>query len=189
MSCVDDETRPLPSGAPYQICVDFGHWNSDLIVFVPGYTNPATRPRTPSGELGGISAEETVTGMGYALATTGFRETGLVVPDTWISEDLLALVEAARTFLQNRVGRIYLTGGSQGGLITALGVERFPAVFTGGGLAACAPIGSYRRQLEYVGDFRAVFDFYFDQVITAPDWPVWSQNPPSNGMVDPAFWS
>jgi pimeloyl-ACP methyl ester carboxylesterase len=189
MSCLGNETRPLPSGAPYQVCADLAHWNGDLVVFVPGYRNPSAGPSLPNEDIGGISAAETVTAMGYAYATTGFRQTGLVVPDTWIGEDLLAVVERAKSFLQRPVGRVYLTGGSQGGLITTLGVERYPDVFTGGGLAACGPIGSYRKQLEYVGDFRAVFDFYFAPVITTPEWPVWTQSPPSNGMVDPAFWN
>ena len=189
MSCVDNQTQPLPSGAPYQVCADLAHWNGDLVVFVPGYRNPNAGPSLPSEDIGGVSAAETITGLGYAYATTGFHQTGLVVPSTWIDGDLLTLVETAKSFLQRPVGRVYLTGGSQGGLITTLGVERHPDVFTGGGLAACGPIGSYRRQLEYVGDFRAVFDFYFAPVITTPGWPVWTQSPPSNGTVDPAFWN
>src|SRR5918994_4978921 len=185
ISCDDGQ---LSSGAPYQVCVNQQLWNGDLVIFVPGYTNPAATPTTPTGDIGGLSAADVVTSLGYAWATTGFRGTGLVVPNTWIAQDLLSLVQIAKTFLQNRVGRTFLTGGSQGGLITTLGVERYPLVFTGG-LAACGPIGNYRRQLQYVGDFRAVFDFYFDPVIKSPNWPVWTQSPPTNGMVDPAFWN
>jgi pimeloyl-ACP methyl ester carboxylesterase len=79
-----------------------------------------------------------------------------------------------------------MTGGSQGGLITTLAVERYPQVFTGG-LAACGPIGSYRRQLQYVGDFRTVFDYYFARVIGG--WPVWTQSDLDNGAIDPAYWN
>jgi pimeloyl-ACP methyl ester carboxylesterase len=185
MSCVDGH---LSSGAPYQICVNKQLWNGQLVVFVPGYTNPAATPTTPTGDIGGLSAADVVTSLGYAWATTGFRETGLLVPDTWIGGDLLGLVTTAKKFLHKPVSRVYLTGGSQGGLITTLGVEQYPQVFTGGGLAACGPTGSYRKQLEYVGDFRAVFDFYFDApVITG--WPVWTQDPPGYGAVDPALWN
>jgi pimeloyl-ACP methyl ester carboxylesterase len=183
VSCVDGQ---LSSGAPYQVCVNRGLWNGDLVVFVPGYTNPASLPTTPTGDIGGLSAPDVVTSLGYAWATTGFRETGLLVPDTWIGGDLLALVKAAKKFLRKPVGRTYLTGGSQGGLITTLGVERYPAVFTGGGVAACGPTGSYRRQLDYVGDFRTVFDFYFKTAIAG--WPVWDQDF-NGGAVDPALWN
>jgi hypothetical protein len=66
-------------------------------------------------------------------------------------------------------------------------VERHPEVFSGG-LAGCGPIGDYRRQVDYVGDFRAVFDHYFAGVI--PDWPVWRQNlvESNPGYVDPNDW-
>jgi hypothetical protein len=188
MSCVDGH---LASGAPYQVCVNRFLWNRDLVVFVPGYTNPAATPNTPTGDIGGLSAADAVTSLGYGWAATGFRGSGLLVPDTWIAQDLLALVQTAKTYLTattNRsTRRVYLTGGSQGGLITTLGVERYPQIFTGGGLAACGPIGSYRRQLQYVGDFRTVFDFYFDPVIA--NWPVWIQSDPDNGAINPAFWT
>jgi pimeloyl-ACP methyl ester carboxylesterase len=183
MSCIDGH---LASGAPYQICVNKALWNGALVVFVPGYTNPAATPSTPSGDIGGLSAADVVTSLGYGWAATGFRETGLLVPETWIAQDLLSLVQTAKTNLKS-TGRVYLTGGSQGGLITTLGVERYPQVFTGGGLAACGPIGSYRRQLQYVGDFRTVFDFYFDPVIA--NWPLWTQSDLDNGAIDPAFWN
>ena len=117
---------------------------------------------------------------------TGLRATGLVVPETWIGEDLLNVVQTARGWLQSSGGRVYMTGGSQGGLITTLAVERYPQVFAGG-LAACGPIGSYRRQLQYVGDFRTVFDYYFARVLSG--WPVWTQSDLDNGAIDPAYWN
>jgi pimeloyl-ACP methyl ester carboxylesterase len=183
MTCTEGT---LASGAPYRICVNRALWNGDQVVFVPGYTNPAALPNTPDADLGGLSAADVVTTLGYAWVSTGFRETGLVVPETWIGQDLLAVVQRARTWLRQSGGRVYMTGGSQGGLITALAVERYPQVFTGG-LAACGPIGNYRRQLQYVGDFRTVFDYYFDPVI--PGWPVWTQSALGNGAIDPAYWN
>jgi alpha-beta hydrolase superfamily lysophospholipase len=183
MTCTEGT---LASGAPYRVCVNRALWNGDYVVFVPGYTNPAAVPSTPTGDIGGLSAADVVTTLGYAWVSTGFRGTGLVVPETWIGQDLLAVVQRARAWLQRSGGRVYMTGGSQGGLITALAIERYPQVFTGG-LAACGPIGNYRRQLRYIGDFRTVFDYYFDPVI--PGWPVWTQSEPDNGAIDPAYWN
>jgi hypothetical protein len=65
MTCVDDD---LSNGAPYQICVNRHLWNGDLPILVPGYTNPAASPSTPSGDLGGVSAAEIITTFGYAWA-------------------------------------------------------------------------------------------------------------------------
>jgi pimeloyl-ACP methyl ester carboxylesterase len=56
--------------------------------------------------------------------------------------------------------RVYLVGASEGGLITTLAVERHPDVFSGG-LAACGPIGSFPLQVNYFGDFRVVFDYFY----------------------------
>jgi pimeloyl-ACP methyl ester carboxylesterase len=176
----------LTSGLPYQVCVRPGLWNGDLLVFLPGYTDPASIPNTPTGDIGGISVPDLITGLGYAWATLGF-EPGMAVPDVWIDRDVLGLVEAARAVLPRAIGRVLISGGSQGGLLTTEAVERHPEVFAGG-LAGCGPIGSYRKQLAYVGDFRVVFDYYFDPVIKSPNWPVWTQSPPTNGTVDRSFW-
>ena len=46
-------------------------------------------------------------------------------------------------------------------------------------LAACAPIGSFRQQINYVGDFRALFDYYFPGVL--PGSPV--AMPPAEGLI------
>jgi hypothetical protein len=131
------------------------------------------------------------TKLGYGFATTSFRGTGLIEPATWIGGDLLELVRTARTLLSTTTGRtlryIYQTGGSQGGLGTVMALERYPDTFSGG-LAACGPIGDYRKQIDYVGDFRAVFDYYFAGVV--PSWPVWRQDLGANnpGYVDPDSW-
>ena len=52
----------------------------------------------------------------------------------------------------------------EGGIITASVVERYPNIFDGG-LAACGPIGDFRRQINYWGDFRTVFDYFFPGVV------------------------
>lgn len=181
----------LSSGAPFRVCAPPNIWNRDLVVFVPGYRDPASAP-----ELIDDFAESPIsllfTTLGYGFATTAFRGTGLIEPDTWIGEDLLELVDTARTLLFQATGRsarfVYQTGGSQGGLATVKAVEEYPEVFSGG-LAACGPIGDYRRQIDYLADFRLVFDYFFAGVI--PAWPVWRQNLSAGdpGYVDPNQWA
>jgi pimeloyl-ACP methyl ester carboxylesterase len=60
--------------------------------------------------------------------------------------------------------KVYLVGASEGGIITALAVEQRPDVFAGG-LAACGPIGSFPGQINYFGDARATFNYFFPGVI------------------------
>ncbi len=55
---------------------------------------------------------------------------------------------------------VYLVGASEGGLVTTLAVEQAPNVFSGG-LATCGPVGDFRRQIDYWGDFRVLFDYFF----------------------------
>jgi len=56
---------------------------------------------------------------------------------------------------------VYLVGASEGGLVTTLAIEQPSSKFAGG-LAACGPIGSFTGQVNYWGDFRAVFDYLMD---------------------------
>ena len=188
LSCTEPDAR-LSSGAPFRVCVDPTKWNRDLVVFIPGYDDPARPPSLPR-DLSPTAAELLFSRLGYGYVTTGFRATGLIEPDTWIGGDLLELVATAKTLVSNTTGRttryVYQTGGSQGGLGTVMAVERYPNTFSGG-LAACGPIGDYRKQIAYVADFRAVFDYFFAGVI--PGWPVWKQSLPADpGYIDPDTW-
>jgi hypothetical protein len=45
-------------------------------------------------------------------------------------------------------------------VVTVLTMEKHPDLFDGG-LAACGPIGGIPVQINYMGDFRVVFDYYF----------------------------
>jgi hypothetical protein len=189
LSCTESDTR-LRSGALFKVCAALGKWNGDLVVFIPGYDDPARAPTLP--DLFGESPVSWLfTQLGFGFATTSFRGSGLMEPDTWIGGDLLELVATAETLLVNATGRtvrhVYQTGGSQGGLGTVKAVEQYPNVFSGG-LAGCGPIGDYRRQIEYVADFRAVFDYFFAGAI--PGWPVWRQDLSANnpGYGDPDSW-
>jgi hypothetical protein len=189
LSCTEPDAK-LSSGALFKICVDPARWNRDVVVFIPGYHDPASAPTLPE-DLSPTAASLLFGRLGYGYATTSFRTTGLIEPDTWIGGDLLELVDTAKAVLSATTGRttryVYQTGGSQGGLGTVMAVERYPDIFSGG-LAACGPIGDYRKQIEYVADFRVVFDHFFAGTI--PAWPVWQQDLGAGdpGYIDPASW-
>jgi hypothetical protein len=180
----------LSSGALFRVCVNPEKWNGDVVAFIPGYRDPARELSLPD-DLTASPISFIFTELGYAFAATSFRSTGLIESGTWVGEDLVKLVDTARVLLQNTTGRgtrfVYQTGGSQGGLGTVMAVERYPSRFSGG-LAACGPIGDYRRQIDYVADFRVLFDYHFAGVI--PAWPVWRQDLLAGdpGYVDPSLW-
>src|SRR5256885_11067711 len=188
-SCTDRDAK-LTSGALFKICFDPAKWNRDLVVFIPGYHDPASAPTLPA-DLSPTASAVLFSGLGYAYATTSFRGTGLIERDTWIDGDLLELVATAKALLSATTGQttryVYQPGGSQGGLGTVMAVEQHPDIFSGG-LAGCGPIGDYRRQIAYVADFRTVFDHFFAGVI--PGWPVWRQDLSAGdpGYIDPNSW-
>lgn len=61
-------------------------------------------------------------------------------------------------------------------------MEKHPEIFSGG-LAACGPIGDYQQQVDYIGDFRVVFDYLFGP--ENPRWPIWT---PTRGPGEPKDW-
>jgi hypothetical protein len=151
-----------PGGALYRICMpEPPCWNGDLVLWAHGYVGFNQPLAIPDQQFGGISLSALVNKLGFAFATTSYRTNGLaVLPGV---EDVRELVDVFRA-AQGSPARVYLTGASEGGLITTLAVEQFPETFDGG-LAACGPIGDFRKQLNYVGDFRVVFDYFFPGLI------------------------
>ncbi len=155
-ACQDGTQR---SGALYRICMpDLNDWNGDLVIFAHGYVAPNEPLTIPDLELpGGLSISELVNKLGFAFATTSYSTNGLAVREG--IEDLRDLIDIF-TSVHGQPRYVYLVGGSEGGVITALAVEQYPQVFDGG-LAACGPVGDFRWQINYWGDFRVLFDYFF----------------------------
>ena len=119
---------------------------------------PADRyPRGPAISAGRRLHPDAANSLGYAFATTSYSVNGLAIKQGL--PDLVDLVNIFRT-QHPTLKRVVLVGVSEGGLITTLATEQYPTVFNGG-VAACGPIGDFRGQINYVGDFRVVFDYFF----------------------------
>jgi pimeloyl-ACP methyl ester carboxylesterase len=151
----------LASGALYRVCFP-SPWNGNLVIYAHGYVEPGQAIALPSDQVGGQSIAGTVNGLGYAYATTSYRANGLVVPEA--TEDLADLEATVRTLYRPDPAKTIVVGVSEGGLVAALATERHPDQFDGA-LAACGPVGSFRRQLDHFEDFRVVFDYLFPGII------------------------
>jgi pimeloyl-ACP methyl ester carboxylesterase len=162
------EAGEQANGALYLICVPDGQeWNGDLLIYAHGYVAFNEPLALPDLELpSGLFIPDIINALGYAFATTSYSTNGLAVLEG--VEDVKDLVDIF-TVAHAQPNFVYLFGASEGGIITTLAVEQFPGVFDGG-LAACGPIGDFRQQITYWGDFRAVFDAFFPDVI--PGSPV-----------------
>jgi pimeloyl-ACP methyl ester carboxylesterase len=144
-----------------RICVPLD-WNGQLVVFAPGYV----APEQPLGFYyltlpDGASLPTVIQSQGFAFATTSYRQNGLAILEG--VDDIKELVTHFDKHYSVPLRR-YITGGSEGGLVAALLAERSPELFFGG-LATCGPIGDFRAQINYIGNFRVLFDYFFPGVI------------------------
>jgi len=162
------EPGTQPSGALYQICTPvLIPWNGELVVYAHGYAAPGTPAALPA-EVELLAPAFTLPGR--ALAATSFRESGFAVAEAIAA--LAALLDVVAAEL-GTPSRVYLVGASQGALVATLAVERQPELYDGA-LAMCGPLGGASVQVDYMGDFRVVFDFLFPGLL--PPSPV--QVPP-----------
>jgi pimeloyl-ACP methyl ester carboxylesterase len=157
-------TGTQSSGAVYVLYQpEASCWNGSLVMFAHGYVVPGSPVAVPQDQLtiGGISLPAVFNQLGYAFAASSFSKNGLAIVQG---------VNDTRDLVQNildpllKPKRVYLIGASEGGLVTALSAEQLPDVYNSAG-AACGPIGSFQGQINYFGDFRVIFDYFFPRVI------------------------
>jgi pimeloyl-ACP methyl ester carboxylesterase len=163
--CNSGDYQVEGKSAAYLICVPPG-WNGDLVVFAHGYVSP-TEPLAIVDNVvppSGLTVSQIVTGMGYAFATTSYRFNGLVIPQA--VEDIRELASQfpllSGTYASPR--HVYLIGASEGSLVTALALEKYREF--SGGLAACGPVGDFKKQIDYFGDFLVLFNYFFPGVFS-----------------------
>jgi len=148
------------SGAVYVLYMpELSCWNGNLVVFAHGYVESDLPIGVPANQLsiGGLSLPATFNQLGYAFAASSFRKNGLA-----IKEGFSDTADLVQNILQPALSakRVYLIGASEGGLITTLSAEQLPHVYNAAG-AACGPIGNFQSQINYFGDFRVIFDYFF----------------------------
>jgi pimeloyl-ACP methyl ester carboxylesterase len=167
----------------YLICVPLSMdaWNGGLVLFAHGYETPIPGLPTDVAWDQLFTPQDQqfipflVTQQGFIFATTSYRKGGLAVVEG--QEDILRLAQDAPQVVQEILGlpvplpvaKNFLVGASEGGLVTTLLIERHPEVFAGG-LAVCGPIGDFGKQIQYLGDFRVLFDAYFKNLL--PPTPI-----------------
>jgi pimeloyl-ACP methyl ester carboxylesterase len=168
----------LPSGANTLICVPASGWNGDLFMWAHGYVAPQAPLAFENLVLpDGGCFPALVNSLGYAFATTTYRRTGLAILEGVDDmRDLLARFQDTR----GNPAHAYVVGASEGGIVTTLSLERHPDLYTGG-LSMCGPIGNFRKQIDYWGDFRVLFDYFFPGLL--PGSPI---NIPQ-GLIDNWF--
>lgn len=153
------------SGSIYRICMPPpSEYNGQLVLWAHGFQDAGTPVQIPEDQLdfgNGITLPLIVNGLGYGFATNSYSKTGLAIREG--QADLLDLVDIYAAE-QGAPDKVLLTGASEGGIITALLIEKHPDVFDGG-VAACGPVGDFPLQIDYFGDGRTVFEYFFPGLI------------------------
>ncbi len=152
----------LPGGARALYCVPASGWNGDLVVFGHGYIAFNEPIEFYHLEIDGVSVPDLAQRLGYAFATTSYRRNGLAILEG--VADLKELVESFPAVTGLTSEKTFITGASEGGIVTVLSIERHPELYTAG-LSLCGPVGDMQRQIDYWGDFRTLFDYYFPGVM------------------------
>ena len=164
VNCEPDGTQA--SGAIYRICMPPNWWyNGDLVIYAHGYVAITEPVGIPEDQLclpdGGPCIPDIVNLLGFGFATTSYSANGLAV-----TEGVSDVVDLVNVFAQTHgtPNHVYIIGVSEGGLVTALATEQYANIFDGGA-ATCGPVGDFRHQVNYFGNFRAVFDYFFPGLI------------------------
>ena len=140
-------------------------FNGIVLLFAHGYVPVGAPAGTWLSQLqlpDGTGIPGLVNGLGFGLAASSFSKDGLAVLQG--IQDTKALVNVLHK-LPVPFSKVYVVGASEGGLITAKAVEQDSSY--AGGIAVCGPIGSFRQEINYLGDARVLFDYFFPGVLGA----------------------
>ena len=172
---VDGSTGP---GSVYRL-VRPTNWNGILVLYAHGYVSKDTPVAIPPDAQLVVSL---LAPQGFAVAVSSFSENGWVVKDgTQRTHQLFGLF----TSKFGRPARVYVGGGSMGGLIAIRLAETWPGEFAGM-LPACAVTGGLGRHVDYYLNVRVLFDLFYPGVLpgTAVDVPYGIER---RGIINPAI--
>jgi hypothetical protein len=151
-----------PTGALHQICWP-AEWNGFFIIYAHGYTSalaPLSIPREAAPLAAFLTAQD------FAFASTSYRVNGLAVREGVEDVGDLAHVvrdAAAAAFPDVGFVPVLVAGASEGGAVATHVAERFGSVFQGV-LSTCGPSGSFQKQIDYLGHFNVLFNYFFPDV-------------------------
>jgi pimeloyl-ACP methyl ester carboxylesterase len=149
------------------ICIP-PNWNGRLVIYAHGFLPPQAPLALPVDELtlDGTFVPELLLLQGFAFVTSSFHKNGVAIEQG--AEDLNKLLQHFKSMMPPRsLEKVYIIGGSEGGLIALLLLERYPGKYDAG-LALCAPVGGSPDLIKSTYDFRVVFDYFFPSVFTFP---------------------
>jgi len=143
-------------------------YNGRFIIWAHGFQDANEEVGIPEDQLcfNDFCIPDVLVSLGFGFATNSYGKTGLAVKQG--KDDILDLVEGLTDYGSacgvTEPDRIYIIGASEGGLITTLLAEQNPDVFDAG-CAFCGPVGDFPLQINYLGDARVTFEYFFPNKI------------------------
>jgi hypothetical protein len=167
---VEGTTGP---GSLYGIYVP-KNWSGDVVYFVHGILPPYAPVELPddvSDWDGFLLVRDQLGALGYAVAYSSFSENGLALKDA--AQRTYQLRGLVASVVKGQPTRSFIIGYSLGTAAALQLIEKYPGQYDGA-LMACGMLAGTPRQLQFVGDVRALFDYYYPGVlpgdaITVPD--------------------
>lgn len=184
-----------PETPQYLFCPIPNTPSAPLVIYSHGYVDPVLAVGIPWGQFilsDGTPIPTLINKLGFAFAATSYPLNGLAT--TPAIADTLNLLNVYKTTGGQSPAKVYIAGVSEGALIATKLLETYPDKFNAG-MALCGPIGDFRRQINYFGDFRAVYDLYFRDDLpgtaiwipaTAEPWSVYEARIRSRAGTDSA---
>ena len=138
-------------------------YNGNIVLFAHGYVAPGSPANAWTSQLflpDGTSLPGLLNSLGFGFAASGFSKEGLAIEQGIQDTNALTNVISG---LSIPVHKYFVTGASEGGLIATKGLESNPIYSAG--LAVCGPIGNFQKQIDYLGNVRVLFDYFFPGVL------------------------
>ena len=155
-------TGTTADGAQYGIFVPAG-WNGDVVFYAHGIIPPQAPVTLPGpqdwDDVGTL--RDALGQAGFAIAYSSFSENGYAIKDG------IQRTHQLRGIFTSKVGRpnrAFLIGHSLGSQVVQALAETYPDQYSGA-LAMCGVLGGTKLQIDYVGNTRALFDFFYPGVL------------------------
>lgn len=130
-------------------------WNGDLVLWNHGFDLDMPEPMPSLGPLAAIQLAQ-----GYAVAASSYRQPGWAVFKT--KNDLQNLMDVFKSQI-GTPNRVFVTGGSLGGIVTAAAVEEAHLGNLAGALSLCGPVAG-SRNWDAALDLRLIYDAVCQEV-------------------------
>lgn len=147
-------------GSSYELDVPAA-WNGDLVLYAHGIVQASLPVAPPANQDGYVTLRAHLLAAGFAVAASSYSSNG------WSLADAVQRTHQLSSIVLSKVGqprRTFLVGHSMGALAIVKLAEQYPGQYDGV-LAVCGPLGGARAELQYAGNARTTFDYYFDGVL------------------------